>query len=113
MPLTIHGIGTAVPAHQLSQAEAVHVAHRINAESPEQARLMARIYQKTKVLSRGSVLLEKDGDDGTIQERLSFYGAESPSTAERMQAFDDYAGGLALEAAEKAHRKQLEQLKKE
>ena len=102
MPLTIHGIGTAVPAHQLSQAEAVHVAHRINAESPEQARLMARIYQKTKVLSRGSVLLEKDVDDATIQERLSFYGAESPSTAERMQAFDDYAGGLALEAAEKA-----------
>jgi hypothetical protein len=30
----------------------------------------------------------------TIQERLSFYGAESPSTAERMQAFDDYAGEL-------------------
>ena len=40
MPLTIHGIGTAVPAHQLSQAEAVHVANRINAQSPEQARLM-------------------------------------------------------------------------
>jgi prepilin-type processing-associated H-X9-DG protein len=63
---------------------------------------MTRIYQKTKVLSRGSVLLEKDGDNGRIQERLSFYGAESPGTAERMQAFDDYAGGLALEAAAKA-----------
>jgi prepilin-type processing-associated H-X9-DG protein len=80
----------------------VQVAHRINAETPEQARLMTRIYQKTKVLSRGSVLLEKDGDNGRIQERLSFYGAESPGTAERMQAFDDYAGGLALEAAAKA-----------
>ena len=54
------------------------------------------------MLSRGSVLLEKDEDDATIQERLSFYGVESPSTAERMQAFDDYAGGLALEAAAKA-----------
>ena len=102
MPLTIHGIGTAVPAHQLSQAEAVHVAHRINAESPEQARLMARIYQKTKVLSRGSVLLENDGVEGSSKERLSFYGSESPSTAQRMQAFDDHAGGLALEAAAKA-----------
>jgi prepilin-type processing-associated H-X9-DG protein len=80
----------------------VQVAHRINADTPEQARLMTRIYQKTKVLSRGSVLLEKDGDNGRIQERLSFYGAESPGTAERMQAFDDYAGGLALEAAAKA-----------
>ena len=102
MPLILHGIGTAVPSRRLSQADAVQVAHRINAETPEQVRLMTRIYQKTKVLSRGSVLLEKDGDDGTIQERLSFYGAESPSTAERMQAFDDYAGGLALEAAAKA-----------
>jgi prepilin-type processing-associated H-X9-DG protein len=102
MPLILHGIGTAVPSRRLSQADAVQVAHRINAETPEQARLMTRIYQKTKVLSRGSVLLEKDGVDATIQERLSFYGAESPSTAERMQAFDDYAGGLALEAAAKA-----------
>jgi prepilin-type processing-associated H-X9-DG protein len=102
MPLILHGIGTAVPSRRLSQADAVQVAHRINAETPEQTRLLSRIYQKTKVLSRGSVLLEKDGDDATIQERLSFYGAESPSTAERMQAFDDYAGGLALEAAAKA-----------
>ena len=102
MPLILHGIGTAVPSRRLSQVDAVQVAHRINAETPEQTRLLSRIYQKTKVLSRGSVLLEKDGDDGTIQERLSFYGAESPSTAERMQAFDDYAGGLALEAAAKA-----------
>ena len=102
MPLILHGIGTAVPFRRLSQADAVQVAHRINAETPEQTRLLSRIYQKTKVLSRGSVLLEKDGDDGTIQERLSFYGVESPSTAERIQAFDDYAGGLALEAAAKA-----------
>ena len=102
MPLILHGIGTAVPSRRLSQADAVQVAYRINADTPEQARLMTRIYQKTKVLSRGSVLLEKDGDNGRIQERLSFYGAESPGTAERMQAFDDYAGGLALEAAAKA-----------
>ena len=102
MPLILHGIGTAVPSRRLSQADALQVAHRINAETPEQLRLMTRIYQKTKVLSRGSVLLEKDGDDGTIQERLSFYGEESPGTAKRMQAFEDYAGELALEAAAKA-----------
>ena len=102
MPLILHGIGTAVPSRRLSQADAVQVAHRINAETPEQERLMTRIYQKTKVFSRGSVLLEKDGDDGTIQGRLSFYGKESPGTAKRMQAFEDHAGELALEAAAKA-----------
>ncbi len=102
MSLTLHGLGTAVPTERLSQTEALDIAHRINAETPEQARLMARIYQKTKVLSRGSVLLETDEGHGTIQERLGFYGPESPSTAERMQAYDDHAGPLALEAARKA-----------
>ena len=52
MPLTVHGIGTAVPTRRLSQTDAVQVAHRINAETPEQDRLLSRIYQKTKVFSR-------------------------------------------------------------
>ena len=60
MSLTLHGIGTAVPAQRLSQREALAVAHRINADSADQARLMDRIYKKTTVLSRGSVLLEND-----------------------------------------------------
>ena len=104
MPLILHGMGTAVPTQRLSQAEAVQVARRINAESPEQERLMSRIYQRTKVLTRGSVLLENDGLNGTstTKDRLSFYGEESPGTAERMQAFEDHAGELALEAAAKA-----------
>ena len=99
MPLTLHGIGTAVPTQSLSQAEALEVAHRINAESPEQARLMDRIYQKTKVLNRGSVLLGKEADGGMNRKRLSFYGTESPGTEERMQAFGEHAGQLALQAA--------------
>ena len=99
MPLTLHGIGTAVPTQSLSQAEALEVAHRINAESPEQARLMDRIYQKTKVLNRGSVLLGKEADGGMNRKRLSFYGTESPGTEDRMQAFGEHAGQLALQAA--------------
>ena len=102
MPLTLHGIGTAVPTQSLSQAEALEVAYRINAESPEQARLMDRIYQKTKVLNRGSVLLGKEADGGMNRKRLSFYGTESPGTEERMQAFGEHAGQLALQAAREA-----------
>ena len=102
MPLTFHGIGTAVPTQQLSQAEAVQVAHRINADSLDQKRLMSRIFQKTKVLRRGSVLLDEAAGLGAKQDRLSFYGPESPGTAERMQAFEAHAGPLALQAASKA-----------
>ena len=104
MPLILHGMGTAVPTQRLSQAEAVQVARRINAESPEQERLMSRIYQRTKVLTRGSVLLENDGLNGTstTKDRLSFYGSESPGTAQRMHGYNTHAGGLSLEAATKA-----------
>tara|TARA_B100001059_G_scaffold161027_1_gene160578 strand:- start:626 stop:1729 length:1104 start_codon:yes stop_codon:yes gene_type:complete len=102
MSLTLHGIGTAVPTQRLSQEEALEVARRINVESPDQARLMARIYQKTKVLNRGSVLLTNEADGGVNRKRLSFYGTESPGTAERMQAFAEHAGRLALEAARQA-----------
>ena len=80
MPLTLHGIGTAVPAQRLSQSEALEVAHRINAGSADQKKLMNRIYSKTTVRSRGSVLLNNDVDEGVSRDRLSFYGSESPGT---------------------------------
>ena len=102
MPLTLHGIGTAVPAQRLSQQEALAVAHRINGGSSDQARLMDRIYRKTTVLSRGSVLLQNDVDHGATRQHLSFYGADSPGTAERMRLFDEHAGQLALLAARAA-----------
>ena len=102
MPLTLHGIGTAVPAQRLSQQEALAVAHRINGGSSDKARLMDRIYRKTTVLSRGSVLLQNDVDHGATRQHLSFYGADSPGTAERMQVFDEHAGQLALMAARAA-----------
>ena len=102
MPLTLHGIGTAVPAQRLSQSEALEVAHRINAGSADQKKLMNRIYSKTTVRSRGSVLLNNDVDEGVSRDRLSFYGSESPGTRERMQVFDEHAGLLALQAARDA-----------
>ncbi len=102
MPLTLHGIGTAVPAQRLSQEEALEVAHRINPGRADQAKLMARIYKKTTVRSRGSVLLENDVDDGDSSNQLSFYGAENPGTAQRMQVFEEHAGRLALQASREA-----------
>ena len=40
----------------------------------------------------------------TTKDRLSFYGSESPGTAQRMHAFNRHAGGLSLEAATNALR---------
>ncbi len=98
MPLSIRGLGTAVPPHQVSQAEAIALAERVNADSSSRAALLRRIQGRTQVRQRGSVLATGKADQQPIRERLSFYGLESPSTAERMAAFARHATPLALAA---------------
>ncbi|QEY31245.1 type III polyketide synthase [Synechococcus sp. RSCCF101] len=104
MPLTLHGIGTAVPEQAVSAEESIALAERVNAERPEQAGLVRRIHQRSQVHRRGSVLLEGSGRQLPIQQRLPFYGEESPGTADRMRAFARHATPLALKACRAAFR---------
>lgn len=102
MPLTIRGIGTAVPAHRASQNDAVALARHLIADSPERLALLERIQRRTRVHTRHSVLLESGEPESPIAERLPFYGERNPSTGERMQRFVRHAGPLALTAARRA-----------
>ena len=98
MPLSIRGIGTAVPPHQVSQTEAMALAERVSADNGSRAALVRRIQGRTQVRQRGSVLATGNADQKPIHERLTFYGSQSPSTAARMTAFADHAAPLALAA---------------
>jgi len=98
MPLSIRGIGTATPPHQLNQAEAMALAERVSADNGSRAALVRRIQGRTQVRQRGSVLATGIADQQAIHERLPFYGRQSPSTAARMAAFADHAAPLALTA---------------
>jgi predicted naringenin-chalcone synthase len=98
MPLSIRGIGTAVPPHQVSQTEAMALAERVSADNGSRAALVRRIQGRTQVRQRGSVLATGHADQHPIHERLPFYGSQSPSTAARMAAFADHAAPLALDA---------------
>jgi predicted naringenin-chalcone synthase len=98
MPLSIRGLGTAVPPHQLNQAEAMALAERVSADSASRAALVRRIQGRTQVRQRGSVLATGIADQHLCSERLPFYGHQSPSTAARMAAFADHAAPLALTA---------------
>ena len=102
MPLSICGIGTAVPAHQLNQTEAMALAERVSANSGGRAALVRRIQGRTQVRQRGSVLARGNAEQHPISERLPFYGSQSPSTAARMAAFAHHAAPLALEAVRRA-----------
>lgn len=102
MPLTIRGLGTAVPGHQVSQADAIALAERVSAASGSRAALLRRIQRRTQVRQRGSVLAPPNAAQLPLGERLPFYGGQSPTTAARMAAFTRRAPPLALAAVRAA-----------
>lgn len=100
MPAIIAGIGTALPGHRIEQADAAAIARSFSCETKEHDRMFAAIFRLSGVESRQSVVL--GASDGDLASRQSFYGAASPTTAERMRLYEEYAGPLAAEASARA-----------
>ena len=106
MPLHVHGIGTAVPAHAISQEHAADAASLRGCTSPEQQRQLKALYRLSRVKKRHSVLLESGSDSG--EARQSFFpparGDEDrgPTTAERMARYEAEAPALGATAAGRA-----------
>jgi prepilin-type processing-associated H-X9-DG protein len=100
MPVTLLGIGTALPSHRLSQAESASMAQRLSATNDVQATLLRRLQRRSGVAFRHSVLLADA--DGPLQDRLPFYTGANPTTGERMARFAAEAGPLALMATSAA-----------
>ncbi|MFO7629693.1 MAG: type III polyketide synthase [Prochlorococcaceae cyanobacterium] len=84
MPLSILGLGTAVPQLRLSQREALALAPQMRGASPRQQRLLERIYQRSGVMHRHCIPLSH---------------STNPSTAERMRRYQPAALDLALRAS--------------
>ena len=84
MPLSVIGLGTAVPQGRLSQAEALALAPQMATASPRQQRLLERIYQRSGVNYRHC-----------IPPSVS----PNPSTAERMRRYQPAALDLAQRAS--------------
>ena len=100
MPVTLLGIGTALPSHRLSQAESAAMAQSLSATNDVQATLLRRLQRRSGVAFRHSVLLADA--DGPLPDRLPFYTGANPTTAERMARFAAEAGPLALRASSAA-----------
>ncbi len=101
MPLNIRGLGTAQPEQTVNQTESTELSEWVSADSEERASLVRRIQRRSQVHTRGSVLLTGDAKQ-TIRQRLPFYGANSPSTAKRMEVFRLHATSLAIRACKRA-----------
>src|SRR5688500_12084655 len=89
MNVNILSVATATPSHELSQADALTLAHRICCTDRRQERLATALYQHSGVRTRYSVLPhteayrwasdedgERPGDPNfgaTTEERMAFY----------------------------------------
>lgn len=99
----IAGIGTALPEHSASQADAVEVAKDYQCRSAEQERLLRVFYRRTGVKRRASVII----DDVTLRHPAFFpppadENDRGPGTDARMRRYLAEAPPLALAAAGRA-----------
>ena len=90
MSIILAGIGTSVPRHRISQADAAEIAKQYSCETPAQERLFQTLYRRAGVDSRSCVVL--DASEGPLEGRQSFYAHSSPTTLQRMRKYEAEAG---------------------
>lgn len=106
MDIVIAGIGTALPRHEIHQSLAGEASVAFCCDEPGQARSVGALYRMSGVETRRLVILNRS--EGALAERQQFYPARTreapcgPTTAERMDVFQQEAGPLAVAAARKA-----------
>jgi predicted naringenin-chalcone synthase len=110
MSMAIAGIGTAVPATRVTQAEAMAIARAVCCKTDEQATWLPGLYQQSGIDARHLAFdpaLVRDLLDGTRDSRSPFLptGAaddRGPSAGRRMAHYAEHAGPLAARAARQA-----------
>ncbi len=123
MKSSILGIGTAVPANQMSQSEALAMFDEIVCETDRQRRLARVLFRKSGVQNRNTVVpfaeaynwrrpsvnassspLSDFTDSATATASPATCVGKSagPTTAERMKMYAEFAGPLAEESARQA-----------
>jgi predicted naringenin-chalcone synthase len=129
MSFHIAGLGTALPEHQMSQSEATELAQQVVCRSEVQARFLEVLYRNAGVDNRYTALPHRmaiewleahaangsrnyvasgngngsDNDHGDVAAGpLSAAGELGPTTAERMEFYQQHAWPLATQAAGQA-----------
>ncbi len=100
--MTLTGAGTAVPTHTIRQEDAARIAVELGTTRKHQRTLRA-LYLRSGVKQRHTVVMESRGEGQPPEQ--TFYPASSgptdrgPSTAQRMQKYEQEAAGLAESAS--------------
>jgi prepilin-type processing-associated H-X9-DG protein len=106
MSIQIHGLGTATPECSIEQSVAAsEAAKRLVHNGGELTSVISRLYRRTQVRRRCSVIVEGSNGNGP---NVPFYppaqhaADRGPTTEARMQRFAEDAGPLAKCSAENA-----------
>lgn len=92
----INAIGTAVPPHKVHDAFIGFVHGWLN---DSDRKLFDRMVRRSGISQRFSFVLPEFLDDGRVKDSDDFYGlGDWPSTAERMERYQEWAPRLAIEA---------------
>lgn len=106
MSLILSGIGTVLPEHRITQADAAAKAEELCGMPEAQRRLIPALYRRAGVSTRHSVLLTSS--TSAVPSKQDFYlpsqgpDDRGPTTSERMARYEMHAGPLAVKAAEGA-----------
>jgi prepilin-type processing-associated H-X9-DG protein len=105
MSVSILGLGTALPTHNVAQREAAEIAKTYSCHTSDQKRLLPVLYRRTQVQRRSSVVIDRIGAGGIEQ---SFFPPArtpddpGPTTRQRMERYAEEAPALATRACEAA-----------
>ena len=108
--MNILSIGTANPPFAMTLEDRHEVAEKFVAGDEKDRWFTPYIFEKSTVERRHSVLL--NSDEGLLTERQTFFtpvaeleNPAGPTTAQRMQAYEEHAPALAVQACRNAFRK--------
>lgn len=105
MNVEILSVGAATPRHEMSQPEAIALAHRICCVDERQSRLASALYKHAGVQTRYTAIPHTDAYRWLPEPSSAEAGTApnfGPSTAERMALYEEHALPLALRAAAEA-----------
>jgi predicted naringenin-chalcone synthase len=110
MSFAILGLGTALPATQINQAEAVQAARAVCARTEKHAELLPVFYRLTGIETRHLAMdpqvvrdvLQGTRDSGSVFLPRGTEDDHGPTTRQRMEHYAREAGPLALAAARRA-----------
>jgi predicted naringenin-chalcone synthase len=103
MSVDVLGFGTATPRFAIGQEEAAAIAATLVPGNDQFRQLLPRVYRQAGIQQRGTVVLQSQPDG--LHSPQNFYQVAAdehdhgPSTAARMELYEEHAAQLALAAS--------------